>query len=88
MVHVDFVPSLGKRTDDERIVQYFIDSDRAILTSDDDFLTDFEPADYAALLLIEDESLRPVTVADIVHEIGLTLDGPARELFYVSRNWL
>jgi hypothetical protein len=66
--HVDFVPALGKGTDDEQIAQYSTDTDRAVLTSDDDFLTGFDPGDYAGLLLIEDDSLSPATVADIVHE--------------------
>ncbi|WP_318570649.1 DUF5615 family PIN-like protein [Salinigranum marinum] len=36
--HVDFVPELGKGTADHPIAQYSLDTDRVIVTYDDDFV--------------------------------------------------
>ena len=60
--HVEFVPELGKGSDDESVARYPLDEDRLLLTSDDDFLTDFDDDDYRGVLFIEDETL---DVADI-----------------------
>jgi hypothetical protein len=62
---------------------------RLILTSDDDFLTDFGPSDYNGLLFIDDETLSPTEIADIVHAISEAVDqSEINRPFYVSRNWL
>lgn len=87
--HVDFVATLGKGTDDARIARYSLDADRLVLTSDDDFLTDFTDDEYRGLLFIEDETLSTATVADIAPTIAETVDHDRIEgVLYVSPNWL
>lgn len=85
--HVDFVSELGKGVDDERIVAYSLETDRAILTSDSDFLVAFDASEYGGLLFVEDETLTVSEVADIVDAIDGAIDD-ADGLFYVSSNWL
>lgn len=85
---VESVPALGEGTDDADIARYSSETGRTILTSDDDFLTEFDSGEYSGLFLIEDETIGSATVADIVHEIASVLDSPPEGVFYVSDNWL
>jgi len=87
--HVEFVPALGKGTNDEAIAQYSLSSDRLLLTSDDDFLTDLGEEEYSGLLFIEDETLSAERVSDIVYAIAEVVDQEDVEgVFYVSPEWL
>lgn len=87
--HVDFVPDLGKGIGDRRIARYSLDEDRLILSSDDDFLADVDEDQYRGLLFIEDETLDPEAVAEIVHSISELVDHERIEgIFYVSLDWL
>lgn len=87
--HVDFVSTLGKGTMDGAIAQYSRSSNRLLLTSDDDFLTDFTDDEYSGLLFIEDETLSAEQVSDIVHAIAEIVDqDDVQGVFYVSRAWL
>jgi predicted nuclease of predicted toxin-antitoxin system len=87
--HIDFVPDLGKGTDDEAIAQYSLSSNRLLLSSDDDFLTDFSEEEYSGLLFIEDETLSAERVSDVVHAIAEVVDQENVEgVFYVSSEWL
>jgi predicted nuclease of predicted toxin-antitoxin system len=87
--HVDFVGGLGKGATDGEIAKSSLQDTRLILTSDDDFLTDFGSSDYSGLLFIEDETLTPTEIADIVHVISAAVDqSEINTPFYVSRNWL
>ena len=88
VVHVDFLAELEKGCPDTAIAAYSLDTGRPILTNDDDFLTEFGDGAFAGLLFIEDDSLPPATVADIVTEILALVDDPDGRVFYVSRNWL
>jgi len=86
--HVDFTSELDKGTTDSTVAAYSIETDRLLLTSDDDFLSSFDTDDYAGLLFIDDESLDPRTISDIVHEIITVVSNPGGRVYYVSRNWL
>lgn len=89
MEHVDFVGDLGKGATDGQIAKTSIQDTRLILTSDDDFLTDFGSSDYSGLLFIDDETLTPAEIADIVHAISEVVDqSEIDHPFYVSSNWL
>jgi hypothetical protein len=56
--HVDYVPELGKGTNDDAIATYSLDTDRLILTNDDDFLREFGAGDYRGLLFVENRLAR------------------------------
>ena len=86
--HVDFASGLDKGSDDTGVADYSLETDRLLLTSDDDFLTDFETTEYTGLLFIDDEALGPVAISDIVHEIVTTVTDPSGNTYYVSQNWL
>lgn len=45
VVHVDFVADLGKGTDDLSIAQFSRDTDRIIVTDDDDFVLSVDEED-------------------------------------------
>jgi hypothetical protein len=87
--HVDFVPELGKGSDDEDIARHSVEDGQLLLTSDDDFLTDFDDGDYRGLLFIGDETLSSELIADIVHTMSEVV-GQTRSdgVFYVSQSWL
>lgn len=68
--NVDFVGSLGKGTDDGEIAQYSVETNRLILTNDDDFLREFDEPAYSGVLFIENETLSTTEIADIVHGIS------------------
>ena len=87
--HVDTVDALGKETTDEAIAAYLRETNRLLLTNDDDFLREFDDSDHHGLLFIETDSLSSATVADIVHEIAQHV--PREEIqgtVYVSESWL
>jgi len=86
--HVDFASGLDKGSDDTGVADYSIETDRLLLTNDDDFLTDFATPEYDGLLFIDDETLGPVAISDIVHEIVTTVSDPSGQTYYVSRSWL
>jgi predicted nuclease of predicted toxin-antitoxin system len=50
--HVDFVPELGKGANDDPIAQYSLNTDRAIVTYDDDFILDIDQDEYRAVLYV------------------------------------
>jgi predicted nuclease of predicted toxin-antitoxin system len=87
--HVDFVPGLGKGANDDPIAQYSPDTDRVIVTYDDDFVLEIDDDEYRAVLYVGDATLSVKQVADIVHAISQLypqeeLDG----LEYVGNEWL
>lgn len=87
--HVEYVSELGKGTDDEDIAAYSLDTDRLILTYDDDFLREFDASDYRGLLFIENDTLTSETVSDIVHTMSEHIDHEqADNVLYVSTNWV
>jgi hypothetical protein len=64
--HIDFVPRLGKGSDDEALARDSLATDRTIVTYDDDFVAEFEPDDYRAVLFFEDDTLSARDVAAVV----------------------
>lgn len=87
--HVDSVPSLGKGIADDSIAEYSLDTDRVIVTYDDDFVLKIDEDDYRAVLYVGDETLSTRQVADIVHAV--TTAYPQEELDgleYVGDEWL
>lgn len=86
--HVDFAAELQKGCSDVRIAEYSRETGRVVLTNDDDFLKAFDSSDLAGVLFVEDESLPPSSVADIVSEILGAVNDPDGRVFYVSDNWI
>jgi predicted nuclease of predicted toxin-antitoxin system len=87
--HVDFVPELGKGTSDRPIARYSLDTDRVIVTYDDDFVLKIDEDDYRAVRSVGDETLSTKQVADVVHAV--TTAYPQEELDgleYVGDEWL
>ena len=87
--HVDFVSELGKGTDDYPIAQYSSDTDRVIVTYDDDFVLKVDEADYRAVLYIHDARLSVKEVADCVHSVSLHYpQDEIQGLEYIGEEWL
>lgn len=87
--HVDFVPELGKGTGDRPIAQYSIDTNRVLVTYDDDFVLDMDESDYQAVLYFSDATLSVMQIADIIHAVAQAY--PQTELGgleYVGEEWL
>lgn len=89
VVHVDFVPALGKGTDDETLSAYSIETDRVIVTYDDDFVVERSEDEYRAALYVSDAALSVEQVAAIVHAVSAEYpQAELRGLEYVGREWL
>jgi hypothetical protein len=87
--HVDFVPELGKGTDDHPIAQYSLDTDRLIVTYDDDFVLEVDDTDYRGTLYIDDATLSVETVADVVHTVSRHYpQSEVHGLEYLGDEWL
>lgn len=87
--HVDFVPELGKGVDDGTIARYSLETNRVILTYDDDFVLTVDDDSYHAVLYLVDASVPVETVADIIEAVArqypqTELDG----VQYVGEEWL
>jgi hypothetical protein len=87
--HVDFVHELGKGTGDRSIAEYSRDTNRVIVSYDDDFVLDVDPGSFEALLYVSDATLTVTQVADIIHTASehypqSELDG----VEYVGAEWL
>lgn len=68
---------------------YALETNRLILTSDTDFLNEYDASDHAGLLFQPDDKLSPYTVAMIVTEIAEQIDPDGfRGVFYVTEDWL
>jgi hypothetical protein len=87
--HVDFIQELGKGTGDRSIAEYSLDTNRVIVSYDDDFVLDVDPDSFEALLYIGDATLAVTQVADIIHTV--TEHYPQSELDgveYLGPEWL
>jgi predicted nuclease of predicted toxin-antitoxin system len=87
--HVDFVSELGKGTDDHLIAQYSRNTDRVIVTYDDDFVLEVDEEEYRGALYITDSTISVERVADIVHAVSR--EYPRSEIHgleYLGREWL
>lgn len=73
---------------DEDIAAYARETDRLVLTRDDDFFTELQVEDTAGVLFQTDQTLSSLEVGDIVHELSTHVPQSQITLEYVSRNWL
>lgn len=89
VVHVDSVPDLGKGTDDESIAAYSTETDRLIVTYDDDFVLDYDGSEYRGVIYVADSTLSAREVAEIVHAMsGAIPHEQFQGLEYASESWL
>lgn len=87
--HIDFVPELGKGTDDYPIAQYSFDTERVIVTYDDDFALEVDEDAYHAVLYFGDATLSVKEVADVIHSVSQHYpQGELSGLEYVGDEWL
>lgn len=88
VVTVADTPSLGLGSRDSEIAAYARDTNRLILTQDDDFISE-PPAQAATGVLVQkDQTLSARQAGDIVHEISRHVEQADVTVEYVSRNWL
>jgi predicted nuclease of predicted toxin-antitoxin system len=80
------VEKLGLGADDESIAAHGRETDRLVLTQDDDFFTRMAVEDTAGILFQSDQTLSAREVGDIVHELSEYVDQSDVTLEYVSRN--
>ncbi|MEF8775235.1 MAG: DUF5615 family PIN-like protein [Haloarculaceae archaeon] len=85
---IDDAEELGLGADDEDIAVYGRETNRLILTQDDDFFTRIDVEDTAGILFQEDQTLSAREVGDVVHELSECIDQSDVTLEYLSRNWL
>jgi predicted nuclease of predicted toxin-antitoxin system len=78
----------GLDADDESVAAFGRETNRLILTQDDDFFTQMDVEDTAGILFQKDQTLSAREVRDIVHELSEYIDQSDVTLEYVSRNWL
>ncbi|TKX74602.1 hypothetical protein EXE46_07820 [Halorubrum sp. GN11_10-6_MGM] len=87
--HVDFVPEFGKETADHPIARYSLDTDRVIVTYDDDFVLEVDEGLYRAVLYFDDATLSVEQVADIIHTVSQNYpQAELQGLEYVGEEWL
>lgn len=85
---IDDIPSLGLGADDHEIVAYARQTNRLILTQDDDFFTEIDIQETAGVLYQQDQQLSAGEVGKIVDEMARYIDQSDVVLEYVSSNWL
>jgi len=88
VVGIGDVRELGFGAGDEAIAAYGRETNRLILTQDDDFFTQIDVEDTAGILFQKDQTISAREVGDIVHELSEYIDQSDVTLEYVSRNWL
>jgi predicted nuclease of predicted toxin-antitoxin system len=87
--HVEGVPALGKGSPDVDISAYALESNRVLLTYDDDFVTNVPADDRCEVLYVPDESLTTETVSEIVIRIFTAYDYDEIDgLVYAGPEWL
>lgn len=64
--HVDGVSRLGKGADDVALARYSIETDRTIVTYDDDFIEGVTPDRYRAVLFFEEDTISSKEMADVI----------------------
>ena len=64
--HVDFVVRLGKGASDDALARYSLDTDRTIVTYDDDFIEDVPTTRYRAVFFFEDDTMSAEQVAGVI----------------------
>lgn len=64
--HIDFVSRLGKGASDTDLARYSTETDRTIVTYDDDFIEEVPPDRYRAVLFFEDDTVSAREIAAII----------------------
>jgi predicted nuclease of predicted toxin-antitoxin system len=82
------VSALNEGDPDERLAEYSRETDRLVLTQDDDFLTDIDPTDTAGVLAQRDQELSARQVGDIVEEMATYISQDQVTVEYVTEQWL
>jgi predicted nuclease of predicted toxin-antitoxin system len=82
------VEELGLGSGDGSIATYGRETDRLVLTQDDDFFTQIDIEQTAGVLFQKDQTLSAQEVGDTVHELSEYIDQSDVTLEYVTRNWL
>ncbi|QPV61877.1 DUF5615 family PIN-like protein [Halosimplex litoreum] len=82
------VPELGLGATDDDIATYASETNRLVLTQDDDFFTAIDLDRIPGVLFQRDQTLSSSEVGDAVHEMAEYLDQSDVTLEYVSWNWL
>lgn len=89
VTHVDFVEELGKGSHDQTIGAYSQDTDRLIVTYDDDFVLEYDDSDYRAVIYFDDATLSAKEIADIVHAMSEAIPHyQIRGVEYAGSSWL
>lgn len=70
--HVDLVGQLGKGTGDFPIARYSRETDRFVVTYDDDFVLELDESDYRAAIYFDDKTLSVRQVADVIQAMSET----------------
>jgi predicted nuclease of predicted toxin-antitoxin system len=82
------VSVLNEGASDERVAAYSRQTERLVLTQDDDFFTDIDPMETAGVLAQRDQGLSARQVGDIVEEMATYIPQSDVRLEYVSERWL
>jgi len=82
------IEELGLGAGDRAIAAYGRETNRLILTQDDDFFTQMDIEEAAGVLFQKDQTLSAQEVGDIIHELSEYIDQSDVTLEYVSPNWL
>lgn len=64
--HVDGVSRLGKGATDTALARYSVETDRTIVTYDDDFVEEVPPDLYRATLFFEEDTMSSKEMAEVV----------------------
>lgn len=87
--HVASVSRLGKGSTDADVGVYSIETDRFVVTYDDDVVLELEPTDYRAVLYFDDASTSAEQVAAIVDAMSELYPPDEFEgLVGMGRDWL
>jgi len=87
--HVDVIPELGKGTADDPIAHYSQETDRVIVTYDDDFVLEVDETEYRGVLYVTDSTLSVAQVADIIHTVSQVYpQSNIHGLEYIGPEWL
>jgi predicted nuclease of predicted toxin-antitoxin system len=79
------IPSLGLGASDYDIAAYSRNTDRLVLTQDDDFFTELDLSDSYGVLFQKDQTLSNRIVGDIIDEMSEHIDQSDIDLEYISR---
>ena len=82
------VAELDLGTDERSIAAHGRETNRLVLTRDDDFFTQIDIEDTAGILFQKGQMLSAREIGEVVHELSEHIDQSDVTLEYVSRNWL